>query len=170
MGKTDEPGRLKRAGHAVGRYGLRRIRSPELSKGNRRVIAQGWRGALAALRPMPAERDELLGGYTGRHGDGGRARFVELVESRNLDDAALEQIATGHRGANLSFGLAALLVFVFGLVSIIRASSAISITSGIAVALFGAVFAALAIRADFARWQIKSRRFGGLREYLNRRN
>lgn len=169
MGKTDEPGRLKRTGHAIGRYGLRRIRPPELGKGNRKVIAQGWRGALTALRPVPADKDDLRGGYAGRHTDGGRARFAELVQSRDLDDGALDRIAAGHRNASLFFGAAALLVLVFGLYSIVGASSAIMMISGIAVALFGGVFAALAIRADFARWQIISRRFGGFREYLDRR-
>lgn len=170
MAKTEEPGRLKRAGRAIGNYGLRRIRSPELSRGNRKVIAQGWRGALSALRPLPADKDEIRGGFAGRHGDGGRARFDELVTSRNLDEAALTGIATGHRNASLAFGAAALLVFILGLMSIIQATSAIMTISGIAVALFGGVFAALAIRADFARWQIASRRFGGLREYLGRRS
>lgn len=170
MGKTDEPGRLKRAGHAIGRYGLRRIRSPELSRGNRRVIAQGWRGALAALRPAPADKNDLRSGFSGRHADGGRARFAELVEASKLDDGALARIAAGHRNASYFFGAAALLVLIVGLQAIVGAASAISMVSGIAVALFGGVFAALAIRADFARWQIASRRFGGFREYLDRRS
>lgn len=170
MAANDTSGRLKRAGRAIGRYGLRRIRSPELAEKNREMIRTGWRGALAALRPMVADRGEIRGGYEGRHSDGGRARFAELVRARKLDDEQLARIARGHLRASLVFGAAAAFLFLTGLVSMVRADAAIVLSSGLAIALFAGVFAAMAIRSDFSRWQVTSRRFGGFKEYLERRS
>lgn len=169
MAGNDNAGKLKRAGRAIGRYGVRRVRSPELAEGNRRAIKDGWRAALAALRPISADRDDLRGGFEGRHTDGGRARFGELVRERQLNDAMLGRIETGHRVTSIAFGVAAVVAFIGGLVSVARADTTIMLVSGLAVALFSTVLAAMAIRADYSRWQIASRRFGGFREYLARR-
>ena len=52
----------------------------------------------------------------------------------------------------------------------LMAGDIIVILGGGALAIFAFVFAAIAIRSDFAAWQIRVRRFDGFKVYLDNRN
>ena len=115
------------------------------------------------LRPKTLEPE----GWVGRHSDGGQKAFATMVERKGLNDDDLAMIEDNWRRTARSTAAIGALPVIVGLLFIIWANGVLDILLGIACLLFSLVFFALALRADFAQWQIRQRRFAGFRDYLD---
>lgn len=151
-------------------YFAKKIRVTGLEENARTVISEGKDGALRSIRPRKAELGDLKTGYTGRYADGGRARFAEMARDRRLDQAGLGQIRADHLKFRTTYAAFGVFCLLAGMASVAFSGTMVTILGGGVFALFAFVFAALAMRADYAAWQIGQRRFGGFRDYLDNRN
>ncbi len=150
----------------VGNWGISRLRKPDLIERSARNIRGATTSALEAVRPVEFDRGDIVAGYRGRHVDGGRAHFREMVKSRGLSDGQLTQLHVRHLVLAFVFVLAAVASQIYGLYMMFTADDMLAVFGGGAVAAVFFAFMALAMRHDFAAWQIRMRRFGGFSEYL----
>ena len=61
---------------------------------------------------------------------------------------------------------AAIAGVILSFVFVLSGQGAVGILSGFGIFIFSLVFAAIALRQDFVAWQIRERRFGSLKDYL----
>ncbi|MEW5425221.1 hypothetical protein [Amorphus sp. 3PC139-8] len=105
----------------------------------------------------------------GHYPDGGRARFIAAATERGLGPAELDHKRRKWLVEARILLTASILFFLGGFLWLIPADSAFELV--MCVGFFGGAVAvlSLAFRADFAAWQIRERRFGSVREYLDAR-
>lgn len=157
------------SGYLHDRLTASRIRPKDVAGASRHILRQGARGTLESLKPQKVSRQEIMGAIAGRYGDGGRARFAEMVELRQVSDRDIEKLIASNRRAVLVFIGGAILFLAIGVGSMIAGVSLLSILGGFATSLVSFIFIAIALRADFSAWQLAERRFGGLSEYFDAR-
>ena len=150
----------------VGNWGVSRIRKPELIERSANNVRGATNSALDAVRPAEFDKEDFFAGYRGRHADGGKARFNEMVETRGLAGTQLNMIRAQHLRLALIFVAAAAAALFYGLYMMFTAGELLGIFGGAAVSALFFAFMALSLRHDFAAWQLKVRRFGGFSEYL----
>lgn len=151
-------------------YGLRRISSPEQMKRSSRSFRSAAKHAFEAVRPLKIDRDDLAAGYHGRHADGGRARFREMVAKEGLTPAQLEVARKGHLKASLAYLAAGLICVGYSVYLTASAEGAVDLIGGLTVGFLFLPFLALFTRHDFSAWQIGQARFGGFSEYMRSRS
>lgn len=130
------------------------------------ILAENARKARERATPAELTQDDITQGLDGRYADGGRARFSALVAQQGWSDADLNKRERSWRLQALIYLLGAVMALV-GASAWVMVSSGwfafIMLVPGLVVPL---ALLAVALKADFAAWQIRSRRFGGLREYF----
>jgi len=160
-----KPGRVKR----VGSYFGRRVGNPFISRVGRETLSTGAVEARGVLKPERISQQEVRGAIQGRYADGGRLRFEDLMRHNGLgadDLPRLEAMRTRQfRAMCVVSGLSLLL----GAGVPFFTDDWLIMISGLIFGLFSLVFLTVGVRHDFAAWQIRERRFGGLREYLDQR-
>ncbi|MCW3784659.1 hypothetical protein [Defluviimonas salinarum] len=158
-----------RLGKRVATWGIRKVRHPDMIENSRKNLTMAGSAVREALRPARLDREDLLAGYNGRHADGGQARFADMVRSGDLGEADIEAIRGHHLRALFIHTAGAALNLVIGFLFMLSADGLVSLLGGVTLTIFFFAFAAVAIRHDYAAWQIAVRRFGGFREYLDHR-
>ncbi|MBW3243550.1 hypothetical protein KUV57_12830 [Epibacterium sp. DP7N7-1] len=153
----------------VGRWGLSRIRRPDLIERSAHNVQGATNSALGAVKPADFDKNEFLAGYRGRHSDGGKARFQEMIKSKQINVEQLTFLRKQHLRFALIFVLSAGSSLLYGMYMMFTAVELLGVFGGGAVASLFFAFMALALRHDFSAWQLKARRFGGFSEYLETR-
>lgn len=162
---TPERGRVAR----IGGYFGRRIGNPFINRIGRETLGDGADQARGALRPERVTKNEVRGAIRGRYADGGRSRFAELAAQQGLGPADLDGIELMRIRQFRAMCAVSLLALVLGAAVPFLTSDRLIMISGLIFGLFSLVFLTIGLRHDFAAWQIRSRRFGGIREYLHDR-
>lgn len=146
-------------------YGARRIAHRD-EHVRRRLHVMKLKDALRGA--VTVQRIDVMGvrqGWYGRYEDGGREAFAQLMEREGVDERALGKIAKWHSLASIGYLTAALAILVLSVVQFTSYELSLGLMA-IAMFVVSLPLAALALRHAFAGWQVRRRRFGGLREYL----
>lgn len=158
-------GRMSR----IGGYFGRRIGNPFISRVGRETLTGSAEEARSALMPERITREEARSAILGRYPDGGRARFAQLMAQRGVHERdlhVLERMRVRQFRAMCTVSLIALLL---GAVIPFLTDDGLIMMSGLIFGLFSLVFLTIGLRHDLAAWQIRNRRFGGIREYVEDR-
>lgn len=151
-----------------GRYGINRVLPESIRSASGETLRDGYREAMKTMAPRRIGMDELRNGYMGRYADGGRARFIEMVRSRNLRPEDLTAIAAGHARSFLTF-LVISGIFMAGAVMFMSLWSGAFAGLGAAIlVLFALGSLVVALQADFSGYQIRMQRFCGFSEYVRK--
>lgn len=163
--KTEKKGRIAR----VGGYFGRRVGNPFINRVGRETLSGGAEQARCVLRPERVSREEARGAYHGRYEDGGRARFAQVMAQQGVPERDLAGLeASRARLFRYMIGFSGV-ALTFGAVIPFLTDDWLIMISGLIFGLFSFVFLAIGLRHDFAAWQIRNRRFGGIREYVEDR-
>jgi hypothetical protein len=160
-----KPGRAKR----VGSYFGRRVGNPFISRVGQETLSTGAGQARSVLKPERVTSQEVRGAIRGRYADGGRSRFQELMRENGLSAADLPRLEVMRTRQFRAMCLVSALALLIGAAVPFFTDDWLITISGLIFGLFSLVFLAVGVRHDFAAWQIRERRFGGLREYLDLR-
>jgi len=163
--KPEKRGRIAR----IGGYFGRRIGNPFVRSVGRDTLYGGADQARSVLTPERVSRSEAEAAFRGRYEDGGRARFAQLMAQQGVperDLARLEGMRTRQFRVMCAMSLLAL---GLGAAVPFFTDDWLIMISGLIFGLFSLVFLAIGLRHDFAAWQIRNRRFGGIRDYIEDR-
>ena len=163
---VEKNGFMARRARGAARYIARRFGNPFINRVGRDVLTAGVAGAKSAMIPGKFDLDEFRAGLSGRHNDGGAARFAEKVLEEGITDGLLLRMARNRRRSARAMLASAVIFLMTGAYLMVSAPVARDMVFGFSTAFSALVFVALGIRHDFSRWQIENRRFGGFREYL----
>lgn len=167
--------------HRVGGYGLKRVGLGEQKveithdrDGREQIrirrspvqlvhasLREGWGRAI--VRPRKWDR----AGYEGRHADGGRQAFRDMMERHNLEEGDLAAIAAGWRRQALLYYLGSVGMILVAFLIVRADASLLSLALSLGALCMSAMLVALALAAGFSRWRVIERRMGGLAEYLD---
>lgn len=159
------PGRIAR----VGGYFGRRVGNPFISAVGRDTLYKGADSARDVLKPERVSRAEAMAAYKGRYQDGGRDRFSQLVVQRGLGEDDLRQLERMRLLQFRAMLVVSLLALLIGSAVPFWTDDWLILISGLIFGLFSLIFLMIGLRHDFAAWQIRSRRFGSIRNYLEER-
>lgn len=166
MTERARPSRIAR----LGRYAARRIAGPLTGLPGHQALREACRGTGEAIRPKRLERGDLAQGYRGRHADGGRARFRAAAAQAGLDEAALDRLAASRRRHAGAACAAAAALLIAGVALPFLAQDRAATLAGLGLGPLVLAMLAMALRSDYAAWQIGQRRFGGFAEYAGLRS
>lgn len=153
----------------VGGYFGRRVGNPFINRVGRDTLYEGADQARGVLRPERVSREEARGALHGRYEDGGRARFAQVMAQQGVPDRDLKGLEENRiRLFRFMVALSGLTLALGAAIPFLTDDWLIMI-SGLIFGLFSLVFLAVGLRHDFAAWQIRNRRFGGIREYVEDR-
>lgn len=171
MNETDRSGpEQKRSRIArVGGYFGRRIGNPFINQVGRDTLYDGADEARNALRPERVSRAEVHGAYQGRYPDGGRARFAQVMAQQGVPERDLPHLAAMRARLFHTMCVIGLITLCLGTAVPFFTDDWLIMISGLIFGLFSLIFFLIGLRHDFAAWQIRNRRFGGIREYLQDR-
>ncbi|PTX52487.1 hypothetical protein IQ03_01260 [Gemmobacter caeni] len=161
----EKPSRASR----ITSYFGRRVGNPFINRVGRDALTGGISDAKSVLQVDRVSRDEVRGAIRGRYQDGGRARFATMAAERGLSEAdllAMERMRIAQFRMMTLVSLIAL--FAGSAIPFLTEDWLISV-SGLIFGLFSLLFLTIGLRHDFAAWQIRNRRFGGIREYFDDR-
>jgi len=161
----DQEGRVRR----VGSYFGKRVGNPFISRVGRESLSGGAEEAGGVLRPERVSRDEVRGAIRGRYADGGRERFAQMMREQGVSAADLPRLEAMRVRQFRAMCVVSVLALLLGAAVPFFTDDYLIMISGLIFGLFSLVFLAIGLRHDFAAWQIRARRFGGMREYLEQR-
>ena len=130
------------------------------------ILAENARKTRERAKPADLTREDVEAGLSGRYADGGKARFDELFEKEGWTEEGLAKRASRWRLQALFYLLGAIIALGASLAWVLTSPgwfAVLMLVPGLCVPLG---LLAIALKADFAAWQIRSRRFGGLRDYF----
>lgn len=153
----------------IGGYGVRRVRDQRLVAKSRKNFSGAISAIGEAMTPTPLNPGEIRKGLDGRYADGGKSRFEAEMARRNLTKTQLDNIAFGHVRTALIFMAAAAGCFGLAAWWMLSGHGLNGFIYGLAVFVAVLVFVAMSVRHDYSAWQIRQRRFGGFRDYLQSR-
>jgi hypothetical protein len=159
---AEKPSRTARITSYLGR----RFGNPFINRVGRDAVTGGAEQAKSALRITRVDKEEARGAIRGRYKDGGRARFAEMARERGLSDRDLEEMAHMRVTQFRMMVLVSLVSLIAGAAIPFFTDDWLISISGFIFGLFSLVFLMIGFRHDFAAWQIRNRRFGGIREYF----
>jgi hypothetical protein len=162
---VEKKGRIAR----VGGYFGRRVGNPFINRVGRETLSGGVDQARSVLKPERVTREEARSAYHGRYEDGGRARFSQVMAQQGVPDRDLPVLEASRVRLFRFMAALSLLTLVMGAVIPFLTDDWLIMISGLIFGLFSLVFLAIGFRHDFAAWQIRNRRFGGIREYVEDR-
>jgi hypothetical protein len=163
--QKEKGGRVSR----VGSYFGRRVGNPFISRVGRESLSDGVSEAGGVLKPERVTREEVSGAIRGRYADGGRERFAQLMQEQGLGVADLPRLEGMRTRQFHAMCVISAIALLLGAAVPFFTDDYLIMISGLIFGLFSLVFLAIGLRHDFAAWQIRSRRFGGMREYLEER-
>lgn len=162
---AEKPSRTARVTSYLGR----RFGNPFINRVGRDAVTGSAEEARSALRIKRVDKEEARGAIRGRYSDGGRARFAHLAQEQGLSDRDLEEMAHMRVTQFRMMCLVSLVSLVIGAAIPFFTDDRLISVSGLIFGLFSLVFLMIGLRHDFAAWQIRNRRFGGIREYFEDR-
>lgn len=154
----------------MARYGIARVFGRGGSSRMRDNLSTQGSGARNALKIEPLNVEDARAGFNGRHDDGGRAYFADVMKQNELSGEDIVVIGRVHRRSSQMFLASGLFVLGLGLYGMIRDPGHMSIAGAAASVVAFLALGALAVRHDFYSWRISERRYGGFREYLRVRS
>lgn len=163
--RSEKQGRIAR----VGGYFGRRVGNPFITRVGRETLYGGATEARGVLRPERVSREEARGAYHGRYEDGGRARFAQVMAQQGVPERDLAGLEATRVRLFRFMAALSLLTLTLGAAIPFLTEDWLIMISGLIFGLFSLVFLAVGLRHDLAAWQIRNRRFGGIREYLEDR-
>lgn len=163
MSNAEKKGLTRR----IGGYFGRRFRTPHVGSIGGDLLRGGSDEARKSLEIKRIDRAEVLNAYRGRYSDGGVARFSEMADEYGLSDDDLLILESERVRQFQIMCVFAAVCFVVGFLFPFLTSDLLIVASGFVFGIFSLVFLVIGLRHDFAAWQIRNRRFGGLREYLD---
>ncbi|OYR17601.1 hypothetical protein [Brucella thiophenivorans] len=126
----------------------------------------GYDAAKPGLNAFRVYKTKEEGGFAFQDADGGRERFNTLLDGHG-EKVILEALHKWERELNVfrlsAFGcllLIPVLYFLFNL----------SIAATISLIFLACAFGVLALRSAFRAWQIRQRRIGSFRDFMNVKN
>lgn len=164
-GADQKRGRIAR----IGGYFGRRVGNPFITRVGRDTLYEGADQARGVLRPERVSREEARGAYHGRYEDGGRARFAQLMAQKGVPDRDLPGLEANRVRLFRFMVLLSVVTLTLGAAIPFLTDDWLIMISGLIFGLLSLVFLTIGLRHDFAAWQIRNRRFGGIREYLEDR-
>lgn len=150
-------------------YGVGRIRDERLFAKSRKNISGAISAIGEAVTPVSADPQDIRKGLSGRYADGGVGRFRAEMGRRNLNGRQLDRIAAGHLRIAMIFLAAASGSFALAAWWMLSGHGLNGFLYGLAIFIAVLVFVALSLRHDYSAWQIRERRFGGFRDYVQGR-
>lgn len=165
MSKGEAPSRTER----VTGYFRRRIGNPFINRVGRDALTGSAAEARSVLRAEKISRDEVRSAMNGRYADGGRERFQDLMRERGLSERDLAPLERMRSNQFLWMCLISLVTLLLGASIPFMTDDPLITVSGLIFGLFSLVFIMIGLRHDFSAWQIRNRRFGGVREYVSER-
>lgn len=165
MEKNVKPGLSRR----VFGWGQNRVRHPFMGEMSREIVKEGGKSALAGIKPLPLDLQEIRKGFRGRYEDGGSSRFRDLVKSLDLTEEDLQTLDEFHRLQRALNGIAGAVAALFGFGLMVLADTPVVRFGGMAFLLFALVFLVGYLRHDFSLWQLRKRQMAGLSSYLSDR-
>lgn len=152
----------------LGGYFKRRLGRSEYGRLNQ-VAGEANEDARKALTPGEVSKEEALSAWRGRYDDGGRARFAAVMQEQQIDENDIREREKMLRQSGVVYVIGSVLTsagMVYWSLNSYGVMSTVGLLAFVAVIL---MFLALAFRSDLAAWQIRERRFAGIREYFSRR-
>ena len=126
--------------------------------------------SAAMLRDgLPEKRltlDDDRKAYRGAFDDGGREAFRKAVAEAELSGGDIDAIAAEHARAARIFVVYFLVGVCASIALIVLAGELVVMLGGLVMLVFSFTFMAASFMHDFLGWQLRARRFGGLRDYL----
>lgn len=159
----------KGRGKRVAGYFGRRIGNPFIQKVGRETMEGSRDVVRRTFRVEKLSREEVRNGIQGRYKDGGRQRFREMYSSRGLGESDLDGLARNRERQALAMTAVAVFALISGAAAPFFTDVFVISLSGLVFGVFSLAFLAIAFRHDYAAWQIRARRFGGVREYIDAR-
>lgn len=153
----------------VSSYGKGRFRDQRLVGKSRKNITGAISAIGEAMKPAAMDPDEFRKGVSGRYADGGRGRFKNEMGRRKLNEHQIDLIADGHLRIALVFLCSGAGSFALAAWWMLSGQGLNGFLFGVGIFIAVLVFVALSIRHDYAAWQIRERRFGGFRDYVESR-
>jgi hypothetical protein len=171
MSDADQPGTEEKRGRIarLGGYFGRRVGNPFINRVGRDTLYDGANQARGILRPERVSRSEVAGAIRGRYDDGGRARFAQVMAQQGVPERDLPRLEEMRVRQFYAMCAVSLLALCLGAAVPFLTDDWLIMISGLIFGLFSLVFLAVGLRHDFAAWQIRNRRFGGIREYVEDR-
>lgn len=148
-------------------YFGRRIGNPFIQRAGREGLTTSYEGARSSLSVEKISPDEVRNAYRGRYKDGGRERFRESFSGSGLSEEDLTVLASNRRAQAFIMVVAAAFALFAGAAMPFFTTIFVISLSGLVFGIFSLLFLAIAFRHDYAAWQIESRRFGGVKEYID---
>lgn len=177
VSSSDTSDTIRQAGRGAGRSAYDfATRSPR----NRdrfamfRQLGQSSRSFGSAAREtlLPTEKldmADMRAGFEGRYSDRGAARFRQMMADQGIGNEKLRRIADAHaRQTRINFAIGAG-TFLASMVMMRVSEITTGILGGAVLGMFSLAFLLVALRHDYARWQIRVRRMDGLRAYMDER-
>ena len=165
----EKHGIFRRTGSKIGTYAANRLQPAYQRQRRRENIQHTGSAAKEALRPTVFDADQARAGYEGRYPDGGRGAFAKFMVDLGLEEADLDRIGKQHAFNRAVFAIAAggLLVMSFWVAS--SATGAMTLFTAAGTVILALGFTALSARFDYFAWQVRERRFGGVKAWLHAR-
>lgn len=168
MSNEDRVEKKGRVSRFAGYFG-RRIGNPFISRVGRETLSEGAHQAGQVLRPVRISWSEAQEAINGRYEDGGRARFRQVMAQNGVSERDLPALERMHVQNFLAMCAISLLALGAGAAIPFLTDDWLIMASGLVFGLFSLVFLLIGLRHDFSAWQIRNRRFGGIREYVEAR-
>lgn len=133
------------------------------------ILVDNARLSLSRARPRPLDQVDIEQGLSGRYEDGGRRRFREAAAQQGWDETDLQQRERQWRQQARVFLVAGLGLIAIPVAWCLLQPGLFALAMLVPGLTVPAALLAVSIKADFAAWQIRERRFGGLRDYFQTR-
>lgn len=153
----------------VGGYLGRRVMPTASQDMAKKFGMNSMRGAAEAIKPKKYDAEEFAAGHAGRYVDRGVARFGELMRENKLSESDLAHLMKRHSLLSIVYGVIAVILMLNSLYCIAVGTGAFDFFVALASFCVFLALSALAMRHDYASWQVKLRAFPGFRAYLNER-
>lgn len=133
------------------------------------ILMENVRATRDRARLAELTKEDVEAGIKGRYADGGRERFKQLELEHGWTSSDLDRRQRSWKMQSRLYLLGAVAGLLLPVVWVLLQPgwfALLMLAPGLVVPL---ALGAVAVKADFAAWQIRERRFGGLRDYFNGR-
>lgn len=150
----------------IASYAKNRVGSQTAFNALHKNVRESAKQARSTLTPRAASHDEIVSSFRGRHSDGGKAAFKARMTDMGLSEADLNTMAMGRRTSAFILQAAGLLFLTIAIHGFTISDTPLALGSTISVLGAAMLLQLIGGKLHFEAWQIRERRFGGLREFL----
>lgn len=133
------------------------------------ILVENVRATRDRARLAEISREDVEAGINGRYADGGRERFRQMELAEGWTAGELQNRERSWKMQSRLYLLGAIVALLLPVAWVLFQPgwfALMMLVPGLVVPL---ALGAVAVKADFAAWQIRERRFGGLRDYFRGR-